>query len=423
MNIIIGHKKPDSDAILAAIALSEVLKIEGKSFKPKRVGDISRETKYILEKTGFDAPKLIKSVAPVVKDNIDKNYPIIKKDTALYDAITILKQNKLIKLPVVDNNKFIGVLDFYRIADFVLDKGPIIDISKHKISDFISQEKTISPDDKVDIYENQLDDGFVKFITDGEKYIGALTEYSVLKPKRYNVYLVDHNEFSQAVDGIEYAKIIGLFDHHKLSFKTNEPIDVRVRPLGSTCAVIYEYVLDKGYKISKKLKKLLLYGMVADTMGFRLITTTELDKAFVKDLTRELGLDFKKIDAEIIKASTNIDGIDLEKLLFGDFKEFMFGTIKVGFGVITIAEYNQIKDKIDNIKHILQKVKDNENYDFLGIMVCEILTNKTKVIGFGDAMDRLAQNFKKEVKNNGFEVMGILSRKKQIIPVISKIYS
>lgn len=424
MQIIIGHKKPDSDSVISAIILAEIKKNQNEKLVPKIASPVNNETRFILKETGFKIPEIQENLYPIVADNLHLDYPTVGLNDKIISAITLMKKNNLIKIPVVANGVFKGIVSYYHIVEFIIDRLPKYDISKHSVKEFLIEEKTITPNTYVSSLKDGLsNNNYVRFVVSKNKYIGAITKQEILNPKKYKVILVDHNEYSQAIEGIEDANVIEIYDHHKVVLNSDSPINIRIRPLGSTCSVLYEYCLEKGLSLNKKIKKLLLYGIIADTVGFRLSTTTQLDKQYVFDLCDELKLDCRKIDDDIIKASTDISGASLKDLILSDFKDFRYDNAKVGVGVLNVANFEQISQVYEDLQKLLRTTKEDHGYDLILLLICEIISNRTKVIGYGAKINYLANHFCTKLKDDAFEVPGVLSRKKDVMPIISKAYA
>ena len=418
MNIIIGHKNPDTDTVLSSIIWSKIR----TNYKPKILGKLSKETEYILKEIGIEKPQFQKSVFPIMKDNINKNYPYLFDTVNIKTAIDVMNKNEIVEIPIIDNNKkFLGYLDYFDVAKLLLRDLDKMEILNKNVIDFVKKGKIVNISDNIPS-KTEIENDYLRYVVNNKEFIGVITETEVLNPKRYNVILVDHNEFSQSIDGIEEANIVEIIDHHKFSFKSNLPLNIIAKPYGSTCTIMYDYIKDKKIDIDMKTKKMLLYGILTDTLGFRLSTTTEVDKEFVNELSEELGLDYREVHDNILRVATDISDMTINNILFDDYKEFFADTLKIGVGVITIYEEEQIKEKINDILKTMREEKNNRNLDSFFMVISRIKTNDSLILGVSPKLEELGKHFKRVIHNNGFIVDGIISRKKDLVPVIMKLY-
>lgn len=210
---VVGHKNPDTDSVVSAIALAELDKKLGKDFEAAIAGEVNKETKYVLDKFGFQVPKII-----------------------------------------------------------------------------LGEEK--------------------------------------------KVFLVDHNEPSQASDSVKTEEIVGIIDHHKLGgLSTSIPISIRVKPVGSTSTIMTQVYKEKGVEISSDIAGILLAGIISDTWKFTSPTSTEEDQKQADFLNKIAKIDMTKLAEEMFAAKSDLTGIDTEKLINADYKEYDIKGKKVGVGV------------------------------------------------------------------------------------------
>ncbi len=233
--------------------------------------------------------------------------------------------------------------------------------------------------------------------------------------------LVDHNEFSQAVDGIENAKIVEVVDHHKVNFNYSEPIYFLVKPLGSTATIIAEKYFEAGIEPEKEIAGILLGAILSDTVVFKSPTTTEKDKEIAKKLAEIAGIDdIEKFGIEVKKAKSNLEGMSEEEIIKGDFKEFTFGDKKVGIGQVEIVDYDQVKGREDEIISEMEKMT-GEGYDLVMLMVTNIMDESSLLLVAGNIV-KVEEAFGKKVENDRVLLPGVMSRKKQVVPKIEEAY-
>lgn len=234
--------------------------------------------------------------------------------------------------------------------------------------------------------------------------------------------LVDHNEFSQAVDGIENARIVEVIDHHKVNFNYNEPIYFLVKPVGSTSTIIAEKYFEAGIEPEKEIAGILLGAILSDTVVFKSPTTTEKDKEIAKKLAEIAGVDdIEKFGIEVKKAKSNLEGMSEEEIIKGDFKVYEFVGKKVGIGQVEIVDYDQVKGREDKIISEMEKIREGEGYDLIVLMVTNIMDESSLLLAVGNVA-KVEEAFGKKVENNRVLLPDVMSRKKQVVPKIEEVY-
>lgn len=239
-------------------------------------------------------------------------------------------------------------------------------------------------------------------------------------PAGKEVFLVDHNEKKQMVKGIK--KIVGVIDHHKLSgLVTDEPIFFRNEPMGSTCSIIAKIALEKNLELQEEEAFLLICGIVSDTLKFNSPTTTREDKEFAEELAEILEIDLNKLAEELFQAKSDFSGMSLNQIVKADYKDFEMGGKKVGIGVCETASNNFFKDKKENILQEIKKIKKEKEVDYLFFAVIDIIKKNTLLFcASPNDLKLAARSFGVSSKENPVILKGVASRKKQIVPPLSK---
>lgn len=301
--IIVGHKNPDTDSIISAIAAQEYFsKVLQKEAEAYRAGEINNETKFILQNFGIDVPKLLSNV------NEDES-----------------------------------------------------------------------------------------------------------------VVLVDHNQAAQVADGVNYAQVEFVLDHHSLSITTERPINMRVEPIGSTSSLIAKMFFEKGVDPSEKTAKLLLAGILSDMLDFTSPTTTEEDKILAEKLNVIAKLDLESFVSEMFKAKSSLEGISIEEIISLDYKNFEMGTKKVGIGTWETTLPESVNMKKAEIIYALRDKKKAEKLDYIFFMVVDILKSSCELYIVGEEEKELAQKvFGKDPEMEAIVLPGVVSRKKQIVPQLTE---
>lgn len=249
-------------------------------------------------------------------------------------------------------------------------------------------------------------------------YVGMISRRNLMKMQKKQVILVDHNEKSQAVDGINEAEIIEIIDHHRLgSLETMSPVYFRNQPLGCTSTIIYQMYQEKQVEISPTIAGLLLAAIISDTLMFRSPTCTPLDKEVAYALSEIAGVEIEEFSKNMFQAGSDFKNKTTDEIFYQDFK--IFHTDDCDFGVAQISAMSAEElDKVgEDLRPFMVQVLGDKKIDMVYVMLTDILEESSKVIFYGEDAGRiLALAFHKREEEEGIWLEGIVSRKKQFIP-------
>lgn len=264
-------------------------------------------------------------------------------------------------------------------------------------------------------------------ILDGDgKYLGMISRRNLLGAKGKRVILVDHNERTQAVEGMEGADIQEIIDHHRLgTVETMSPVFFRNQPLGCTATIIYQMYQESGVKIDKKTAGLLCSAIISDTLLFRSPTCTKVDKEAALALAEIAGIDAEEYAKKMFAAGSNLKGKSDEDIFYQDFKRFTVGNAVFGIGQITSLNSEELDALKERMLVYTEKAREQHNVDMMFFMLTNILTESTELICVGQGAKQLvASAFRLNEddqleKLDGFvKLPGVVSRKKQLAPAI-----
>ncbi len=258
-----------------------------------------------------------------------------------------------------------------------------------------------------------------KFVFDK---FGAIVPKLLKKAKGdENVILVDHNEASQIADGLKISQVEKIIDHHKIAMETQKPIFLRVEPIGSTASVIAKIYKEAGKKIPGKIAKLLLAGILSDTLNLASPTTTSEDKQIAKELNKVAKLDIKKFVQEMFKAKSSLKGISMREIIGQDYKEFEMGKNKVGIGVWETTDPETVDAKKKEVFDSLAKKKSDAGLDYIFFLVVDIIRQNSSMYIIGEDEKALAEKvFGGKSEDDILTLKNIVSRKKQIVPPLTE---
>lgn len=315
--------------------------------------------------------------------------------------------------------------DTYTTARLINQSMPIsYFMTKENIIEF-SEEDYL--DDIREIMASKRHRDFPVLDSDG-KYIGMISRRNLLGAKGKSIILVDHNEKSQAVEGMESADIREIIDHHRLgTVETMSPVFFRNQPLGCTATIIYQMYQENHMEIDKTTAGLLCSAIISDTLLFRSPTCTAVDKAAGLALAQIAGLDVEKYAIDMFSAGSNLKGKSDGDIFYQDFKRFTVGNSVFGIGQITSLNAVELKDLRSRMSIYTEKEREQHEIDMMFFMLTNILTESTDLICTGQGAEQLITTAfhvaDEDVENVSAQtgivkLPGVVSRKKQLAPQI-----
>ena len=258
-------------------------------------------------------------------------------------------------------------------------------------------------------------------LDENDKVVGTLSRFHLIKPRRKKVVLVDHNEIAQSVIGLDQVEVIGIVDHHRIAdIQTTNPIFFRNEIVGSSNTIIAEMFQEKGLMPSKKLAGLMCAAIISDTVIFKSPTATPRDRAIAERLARIGGVSIEELGKFIFSSSLG-EGKTARDLLYTDFKDFHIAGHYLGVGQITCVDSLSILSRKEEFLAEMERAKKEKGYGIMILMLTDVLLEGTQIIFLGDP-DDIYQAFGEEPANNTVFLPGVMSRKKQIIPMLSALW-
>ena len=531
---VTGHRNPDTDSIVAAMAYAALRNAVGdREYEAACLGHVSDETQIVLDRFGFQPPKRITSMFTQVRDLDFDTPPFLSTAVTVGRGWKMLQEQKNISaIPVInEDGTLYGMLsrenvasyNMERISSALLEPVPlfnVLSVLEGKIlnaagenTDTIGGELSIAipqqqenllfntsdsivlcghqPDmirralemnvnclvlcqaelseelrslptttciistpydayraarlifqaapiggicrtqdlvcfhleDKVDEVKEQV----LKFrehcypiLDENEKVVGVLTRYHLLRPRRKRVVLVDHNEASQSVPGLEEAEILEIIDHHRLAdIQTANPIYVRNEPVGSTNTIIASMFQDRGLMPSAKMAGMMAAAIISDTVMFKSPTCTPKDIRTAERMARIANVSLEELGREIFSAS--LEHRTAEDLLFADYKEFHIAGHDLAVAQVTCVDSPLMLERKDEFLALMKQAAEKKGFSMMILMLTDVLKEGTQLIYVGDD-EIIHQAFGVTPKDNALFLPGIMSRKKQIIPMLSALW-
>ncbi len=249
---------------------------------------------------------------------------------------------------------------------------------------------------------------------------GFISRRRLLNCRKKQVILVDHNEESQAVDGIEQADVLEIIDHHRLnSIQTIGPVVFRNQPVGCTATIIYQMYQEYNKPVNPVIAGLLCSAIISDTLLFRSPTCTLLDEDAAKELAEIAGINMEELAQAMFKAGSNLQGKSAEEICFLDFKQFTVNDTVFGVGQVNSMSAKELTEIKTQIESKLDKIRQNHRLDMIFFMLTNIMTESSELLCVGpEAREKAISAFDLNEKSDTLYLKGVVSRKKQLVPAI-----
>ena len=255
-------------------------------------------------------------------------------------------------------------------------------------------------------------------LDDDGKYIGVVSRRNMMNLHRKQLILVDHNEKSQAVEGIDEAEVLEIIDHHRIgSMETDGPVYFRNVPVGCTCTIVYQMYRENDAEISPAMAGLMLSAILSDTLMFRSPTCTPADERAARKLAELAGVELEKYADEMFAHGGDVSGKTAAEVFNGDYKIFTSGDVRFGVGQGSYMTEKNRKAAQALVGPYLPEALQKQRLDYIFYMFTDVRNSGTELLMAGAGAEELVRKtFGAEV-NGGVAVLpGVVSRKKQMIP-------
>lgn len=252
-------------------------------------------------------------------------------------------------------------------------------------------------------------------------YQGMISRRNLLGMKQKQIILVDHNERTQAADGVEHAEILEIIDHHRLgTIQTMAPIFFRNQPVGCTATIIYQMYEEEKVPIDRQTAGLLCSAIISDTLLFRSPTCTEADRAAAAKLAVIAGISMERYAREMFTASSDYANKTAEQIFHQDFKEFVMGDYKVGIGQINSMNKSELDGMKDKMKKYLPQAMKKHGVHFVFFMMTSIMDESSDLLFAGTGAEEILEKaFGMAAAEGEMTIPGMVSRKKQMVPALT----
>lgn len=353
---------------------------------------------------------------------VGDRFKIIEEAIKKQVKLIIITGNKIIPDDIIkraeQNNVSIVTVksDTYTTAKLINHSNYITSIISNNEIIYFNENDYLS-----EVKEEMLNSNYRNYpvINENGAYIGFVNKKEIINPHKKKVILVDHNEMNQSAKGLNEAEIVEIVDHHKIGdIATDSPINFTNIPLGSTCTIIYQMIVDRGIVIPYNMAGLLMSGIISDTLALNSPTTTPEDKKAILDLNDILNLDIESYTMEMFKAGTSLDGYSESEVFNRDFKEFNIEGYKVGISQVVTLNTDNIIDREKDFTNFINKLHKENNYYLTLMIITDISKNGSYILYQAENDKIISLAFDVEPLPGAF-LDGVISRKKQVLPRIS----
>ncbi|WP_434509975.1 putative manganese-dependent inorganic diphosphatase [Desulfitobacterium sp. AusDCA] len=310
--------------------------------------------------------------------------------------------------------------DTFTVARLLLMSAPVQSIMKTEGVVSFQEDDLIS-----DVRKKMLETRYRNYpvLDDQERVVGLISRYHLLSLNRKKLILVDHNEWGQAVNGAEQAQILEVVDHHRVGgIQTADPILFRAEPVGSSNTIVAKCYQEAGIVPEKEIAGIMLGAILSDTVIFKSPTCTETDKEVAAYLEKIAGVNAQEFGIQMFKASSNLAERKVEDLIEEDLKEFSLRDVKVGIGQASVMGLDGLDKIKEELMAKLEVMRMEKGMRYLLLMITDLLEENTDLLIAGDEPEEIAKAFKLPLNQNQVFLPNVLSRKKQVVPPLTKYF-
>lgn len=249
-------------------------------------------------------------------------------------------------------------------------------------------------------------------------FYGLISSRRLMDASKKRVILVDHNEKTQTVDGIEEAEVLEIIDHHRLGgLETLGPVYFRNQPVGCTATIIYGMYKEHQIVPDKTMASLLCSAIISDTLLFRSPTSTWIDQKAAEELAAIAELDMEELAQHMFQAGSNLKGKTAEEICFQDFKQFTVNDVKFGVGQINSMNLEELHEIKEALLPYLETAALRQKVHMVFFMLTNIVDESTELLCYGKgAREQVIEAFDLPADTTDIHLQGVVSRKKQLIP-------
>lgn len=258
-----------------------------------------------------------------------------------------------------------------------------------------------------------------------EKFDAELPRFVDEVSKETNeVILVDHNERQQSANDIDQVRVLEVIDHHRIAnFETADPLYYRAEPVGCTATILNKMYKENGVEIEPNIAGLMLSAIISDSLLFKSPTCTHQDVAAAKELAEIAGVDAEEYGLAMLKAGADLGDKTASQLISLDAKEFSMGTSKVEIAQVNAIDVNDVLVRKVELEEAITKTIEEKGLQLFLLVVTDILNSNSTALALGSAASKVEEAYNVTLENNTAVLEGVVSRKKQVVPVLTSVFA
>jgi manganese-dependent inorganic pyrophosphatase len=332
-----------------------------------------------------------------------------------YIIVADIEDNSGLKpIPNYEGVIFTSPKNIYDLVQAVNLALPVSDLIKKENLEYFALSEDIE-----DVRKNLITSKYRSFpvVNEQGEIAGMFSRSNLMDIRPKEVILVDHNEKSQSIDGIETNKILEVIDHHRISdFQTMGPLFYRAEPVGSTNTIICKTYLENNIEIPRTMAGLMLSGILSDTLIFKSPTCTPEDKKLAEYLAEIAGVNIQEYGFKMLSKGENLVGIPPKTIITRDMKRFIMGNYKVSVSQVNVGDIEAYQEIFEQVRAELESVCEDNNLDLSVLMLTSLVMGGTELIVAGDEKWLAQAAFNLEKGKDAIFIKGLFSRKKQVVP-------
>ena len=330
-----------------------------------------------------------------------------------------LDEDELIRIRNNNINLIYTPYTSFEVSKFLELSNSINTIKRSENSVCLNSEDYLS--DFIEVANRTKHTNYPIINTRGECF-GMLRLIDTNEYNKRKLILVDHNSLKQSVDGIEEAEILEIIDHHNIADTTKIPINYRILPVGSVNTIIYYLYKENDIEIPLEIAGLMISGIISDTLLLNSPTTTYQDRYVLMELSKRLGIDYNKYGMNLLKSGMNYNDMSIEDIIYNDYKVFTVKDNKFSIGQVLTVDFNDFIVIKEDIIKSLNEISIKNGFKVTALFITNII-NKESMIFYSEESKMIIKDaFDLDSVYEGIILDGILSRKKQIVPVFMDVF-
>ena len=538
---VIGHRNPDTDSVVAAIAYARLKNLQGHAeYVAARAGHLSPQTDYILKRFNVPKSQYFHDLQPRVEFYMPEGTETVLEDKSVWSAVEKLQKNGWHSMPVVDGEgRYKALLHYSGFAKNILDilnperqtaittsveliretldaqplcvrddrevfKGLVLvaddslETFKKIFESHLSEKVIVVTGDRTDIQDYCIENGVralvivsslvptkeiiakaekkkipmllssydtsstvllttysspvaimadtdvpavhkndsvkkikpilhaspsrsLTVVDDDNKVVGMITENDLLHDALVEIALVDHNEVSQAAEGIEHYTIREIIDHHRIgTVTTRTPITFINKPVGSTSTIVANLYRENHVSIPLEIAQVLLCGILSDTLILHSATTTDIDRETADYLSSITGLDVQTLGQDVLNAGSHIGARSAADVIKQDKKEYRDERNVYTVSQIEVDGTDELLARKQEFLDELEITRRSHGALFAALLVTDIARLSSLMLVSADKRFLPYITFPKQ-EDNVYFLKDVMSRKKQLIPLLSEL--